>query len=51
MAFIVREFDFVGVIQQLHDGSNLAAYEAVRWNIGEKSDDVQEVRCRMHSVA
>jgi hypothetical protein len=38
---IVGEFDFVGAVQELHDGTDLAAQEAVRGYIRQESDDIQ----------
>ena len=46
--FVVREFDFVGAIQELHDGSDLATQETVRGHVREKSHDIEQARCGVH---
>ena len=46
--FVVREFDFVGAIQEFHDRAYLAAYEALSAYVRQKCDDVEQARCCVH---
>jgi hypothetical protein len=33
LALVIRELDFVGAVQELHDGADLTAQEAVRGHV------------------
>ena len=33
LALVIRELDFVGAVQELHDGTDLTAKEAVRGHV------------------
>ena len=33
LALVIRELDFVGAVQELHDGTDLTAQEAVRGHV------------------
>ena len=42
LPFVVREFNLVGTIHELHDGANLPAQEVMRWHIREEGYDIQQ---------
>src|SRR5229473_6314521 len=48
LTLVVGEFDFVGAVQQLHDGADFAAQEAVCGHVCEESDDIQQVWRGVH---
>ena len=50
LPFVVREFNLVGTIEQLHDRANLSANEAIRGHIREERYDVQQTWCGMHRL-
>ena len=48
LPLVVREFDFVRTIQQVHDCPDPAAQETVRRQIRKESNDIQQARCAVH---
>ena len=48
LAFIVRELDLVGTIQEFQDSANLPAHETMRRRICEKSYDIQQAWSGVH---
>ena len=50
LALVIREFDFVGAVQELHDGADLAAQEAVRGHVCEERDDTSS-KCGVVCIA
>ena len=41
LALVVGEFDFVGAVEEFHNGTHLAAQETMRGHIRKQSDDVE----------
>jgi len=53
LPLVVGEFDLIGAVQEFHDGSDLAAQQALRRQVRQQRDNVQELRCRvghLHSL-
>lgn len=48
LPFVVREFNLAGTIKELHDSADMAAHEAVRGQIREEDDDIQQPGCAVH---
>lgn len=44
LSFIVGEFNLVGAIQELHDGADLSAPEAMHGHMRQERHDVQQAR-------
>ena len=48
LALVIGELDFVGAIQKLHYGADLAAQETVRGEVCEERDDIEQLWCGVH---
>lgn len=48
LSLVVGEFDLIRTFEQLHDGANLTADEAMLGRVRKEGDDIQQARCGVH---
>src|SRR5258708_4971599 len=51
LALVIGELDFVGAVQKLDDGADLAAQETLRGDVCEERDDIEQLWCGVHCLS